>query len=277
MTLDMNEAMTETKYFVALESGENYEELTESEIRQRLQLGTLKQSQLIWDATEQVWKEAQQFAVFQTSPLPDVRGVLRPTQVKPATEANILEELKKKTAELKKVTTYFVATPEEDKDYTELPRTEIERRIKEGKLKKSQLIWHPTDQAWKKAKQIPQLNVPQELNPPINDLDSTTSKTKEEVKKPTAVKVPSTITPVVNVVTESTTKKTSRPIKANELLQEEERKEQSWFKYYSMASLGILLAIVLLNWAKVEQPLQTVTEHPDFKGKVTLHGHYSGL
>lgn len=66
----------------------------------------------------------------------------------------------------KNETSYFVAEPEGG-TYETLPRSEIRKRVKEGSLKESRLVWHKIEQAWKAITAFPDLKKSQRLVPSV--------------------------------------------------------------------------------------------------------------
>ncbi|MBI4024030.1 MAG: hypothetical protein HY360_03560 [Verrucomicrobia bacterium] len=53
-------------------------------------------------------------------------------------------------------TTFFVAVPTGGAWET-LPKSEVRKRLREGSLRESHLVWHPSDQSWKPARSFPDL------------------------------------------------------------------------------------------------------------------------
>lgn len=63
-------------------------------------------------------------------------------------------------------TTLCVASPAGG-EYETLPRSEIRRRIQEGRIRQSQFIWHPAENSWKQARSYPELLAP--FTPPVTE------------------------------------------------------------------------------------------------------------
>ncbi len=105
-----------------------YQPLGRSEIRRRLLNGELRQSQLIWNPKDQAWREARAMPELTSQP-----------EAPPSS----------------KQTQFFVAPPTGG-EYQPLARNEIRKRLREGSLRDSHLIWNPTEKVWKELRAAPE-------------------------------------------------------------------------------------------------------------------------
>ena len=105
-------------------------ELPKDAVREALSQGQITQSQLIWSAADNTWKQVR-----------EAPELLQPTE-------RLILHVKGTEAETK-----------------ELPKQAVRAAISQGQISHSQLIWSSSDSAWKQVRELPELLPSQKLAP----------------------------------------------------------------------------------------------------------------
>ena len=246
---------SETVYFIASSSNEGYQTLPKSEVRKRLQDGTLRQSQLVWDTAAQIWKEVRVFSGFQDSQdLPD--------------------SSKKEKGE----TIFFVATSAEG-HYEPLTRKEIRKRFKAGKLRDSQLVWHPEEQVWKPSGSFPNLKKSIPIQPAqseVKGLQASPSLQQGEIVKPSSAKAAQVQSqaahpkPLTGAAAQASVPTALREF---DMLARIKQNKTQWV--YAASILIFLCGIYFWNWFILERPVyRALKENPRFQTGVDIDVHH---
>ncbi len=148
----------------------------------------------------------------------------------------------------KSETTFIVAAAGE-KSGENLPRSEIRRRLRTGKLRESHLIWHPAQQSWKPIRAIPGL------------------KSSQRLPVPAAKHAHTGASP------DGSMAKKARPIALGEIDRLYRKNKRSQI-LYGVLILGVFPLILLLNWLTVDRPLVSAIARSEFKNSISVHGHY---
>ncbi len=243
----------------------NYEMLPRSEIRKRLEEGSMRESQLIWHSSEQSWKPTRAFPdLKRTTEIPS------PSSLHPSSGEGQAGAVSGARA----TTTFFVATPEGGK-YETLSRTEIRRRLRVGAMRESRLIWHPSEQTWKPAHVFPNLK---RTGPQRAPLHSPSVRRRAVTVLPHSA--PRTLIKEAVGASDPAVQPSDAKMRTIPHSMVEGRRTvlQRYWKWVSacagLAVFAVLLTI-FLNWLMVHRPLVLALERSGFDGLVKVRGHYS--
>jgi hypothetical protein len=128
---------SKTTFFIASSEGSDYESLSRSEVRRQIKEGSLKESRLIWNPAEGNWI---------------------PVKTMPHLLANTGEIPSFHPPQDKKAETMMIVAAPDRESYETIPRKALRKKLKEGTLKQSQLIWNEKESAWKPAAECEQLS-----------------------------------------------------------------------------------------------------------------------
>jgi hypothetical protein len=171
--------MSDTKLILHVKGTEaETKELPKAEVKTAIAEGRLSQSQLIWSAPDQMWKQARELPelVSGETLILHVKGTESETREvpKPALREAIskgeithsqliwspLDSAWKPVREIPDLMpgeTLILHVKGTESETRELPRPAIRAAVSKGEITHSQLIWSPLDSAWKPVSQMPEL------------------------------------------------------------------------------------------------------------------------
>jgi hypothetical protein len=142
---------SETTYFVASPQGGEYESISRTELKKQLRDGSLRKSRLIWNPKEETWKPAQDVDSLKAT------GEIVPPQAEQSPADDVPPQDQKSETQL------LIANPNND-GYESLPRSEIKRQLRDGRLRKSRLVWNQTEESWKPTTETPGLKITKDIS-----------------------------------------------------------------------------------------------------------------
>jgi len=174
----------------------------------------------------------------------------------------------------KSETTFFAAVPGRS-NYEMLLRSEIRKRLEEGSMRESQLIWHSSEQTWKPAHVFPNLKRTDPQRVPLHS---------PSVRRRAVTALPHLAPRILIKEAGGASDPDVQPSDAKMgtippfMVEERRAILQRYWKWVPVCAGLVVFAVLLtvfLNWLTVHRPLVLALERSGFDGLVKVRGHYS--